>query len=102
MDSRSISPGRVQAQNPCRPARRLGSGQEVTVATAEADFGAEPSEELAAQRRARYLAQVRAQGGHLRTGAEILASPADSADPPSDEELLAFLDVIYDARRVDA
>jgi hypothetical protein len=74
----------------------------VTVATAEADFGAEPSEELAAQRRARYLAQVHALGGHLRTGAEILASPPDSADPPSDEELLAFLDVIYDARRVDA
>jgi hypothetical protein len=74
----------------------------VTVATAEADFGAEPSEEMAAQRRARYLAQVRAQGGHLRTSAEILASLPDSADPPSDEELLAFLDVIYDARRVDA
>jgi hypothetical protein len=74
----------------------------VTVATAEADFGAEPSEELAAQRRVRYLAQVRARGGHLRTGSEILASPPDSADPPSDEELLAFLDVIYDARRVDA
>jgi hypothetical protein len=72
------------------------------VATAEADFGAEPSEELAAQRRARYLAQVRAQGKRLRTGAEILAAPRDSADPPSDEELLAFLDVVYDTRRVDA
>ena len=72
------------------------------MATAEADFGAEPSEELAAQRRARYLAQVRAQGKRLRTGAEILAAPRDSADPPSDEELLAFLDVIYDARRADA
>jgi hypothetical protein len=72
------------------------------VATAEADFGAEPSEEMAAQRRARFLAQVHARGGHLRTGAEILASPPDSADPPSDEELIAFLDVIYDARRVDA
>jgi hypothetical protein len=71
------------------------------VATAEANFGAEPSEELAAQRRARYLGQVRAQGKRLRTGAEILASPRDSADPPSDEELLAFLDVIDDARRVD-
>jgi hypothetical protein len=44
------------------------------------DFGAEPSEELAAQRRARYLAQVTAQGKRLRTGAEILASPRDSAD----------------------
>lgn len=72
------------------------------MATAEADFGAEPSEEVAAQRRARYLAQVRAQGRRLRTGAEILASPPESTDPPSDEELLAFLDVIYDARRVDA
>jgi hypothetical protein len=102
IDSPSISPGRVQAQSPCRPARRLAADREVTAATAEADFGAEPSEELAAQRRSRYLAQVRAQGGHLRTGAEILAWPPESADPPSDEELLAFLDVIYDARRVDA
>jgi hypothetical protein len=72
------------------------------MATAAADFGAEPSEELAARRRARYLARVRAQGRRLRTGAEILDSPPDSTDPPSDEELLAFLDVIYDARRVDA
>jgi hypothetical protein len=72
------------------------------VATAEADVGAEPSGEWAARWRARYLAQVRAQGKRLRTGAEILAAPRDSADPPSDEELLAFLDVIYDARRVDA
>ena len=74
----------------------------MTVATAEADFGAQPSEELAAERRTRYLTEVCAQGGHLRTGAEILASPPESADPPSDEELLAFLDVIYDARRDDA
>jgi hypothetical protein len=59
---------------------------------APADFGAEPSEELAAQRRARYLAHVRAQGERLRSGVEILAAPRDSADPPSDEELLAFLD----------
>ena len=72
------------------------------MATAEAEFGAGPSEELAAQRRASYLAQVRAQGRRLRTGAEILAAPPDDVDPPSDEELLAFLDVIYDARRVDA
>jgi hypothetical protein len=34
--------------------------------------------------------------------AEIVASPRDDLDPPSDEELLAFLDVIYDARRADA
>jgi hypothetical protein len=72
------------------------------MATAEAEFGAEPSEELAARRRARYLAQARTRGQRLRTGAEILASPSRSTDPPSDEELLAFLDVIYDARRVDA
>jgi hypothetical protein len=71
------------------------------VATAAADFGAEPSEELAAQRRTRFLAQLRAKGQRLRTGAEILASPLAATDPPSDEELLAFLDVIYDARRVD-
>jgi hypothetical protein len=72
------------------------------MATVEAGFNAEPSEELATQRRARYLAQVRASGHRLRTGAEILASQPHSADPPSEEELLAFLDVIYDARRVDA
>jgi hypothetical protein len=76
--------------------------REVNVATAEADFGAQPSEELAARRRARYLAEVRSQGRRLHTGAEILASPRDDLDPPSDEELLAFLDVIYDARRADA
>jgi hypothetical protein len=82
---------------------RLDTGQEVVaMATAEADLGAEPSEEVAARRRARYLAQVRARGQRLRTGAEILASASLSTDPPSDEELLAFLDVIYDARRVDA
>jgi hypothetical protein len=81
---------------------RLDTGQEVTMATAEAEYGAEPSEELAARRRARYVAQVRARGQRLRTGAEVLASPPQGSDPPSDEELLAFLDVIYDARRVDA
>ena len=64
------------------------------MATAEADFGTEPSEELAARRRARYLAKVRDRGQRLRTGAEILATPSRSTDPPSDEELLAFLDVI--------
>jgi hypothetical protein len=72
------------------------------MATAEADFDAEPSEELSARRRARYLAQVRARGQRLRTGAEVLASPPLSTNPPSDQELLAFLDAIYDARRVDA
>jgi hypothetical protein len=80
---------------------RLDSGQEVTMATAEAEFGAEPSEDLVARRRARYLAQVQGRGKRLRTGAEVLAAPPRSTDPPSDEELLAFLDVIYDARRVD-
>lgn len=72
------------------------------MATAEADFNAEPSEEATAQRRARYLAEVRERGQRLRTGAEILAAPPQGTDPPSDEELLAFLDVIYDARRADA
>jgi hypothetical protein len=76
--------------------------REVIVATAEAESGAEPSEELAARRRARYLAEVREQGRRLHTGAEILASSPDLADPPSDEELLAFLAVIYEARRADA
>jgi hypothetical protein len=76
--------------------------REVKVATAEAESGGEPSEEPAARRRARYLAEVRAQGRRLHTGAEILASPPDPVDPPSDEELLAFLAVIYEARRADA
>ena len=67
-----------------KPMGRLDTGLEVTMATAEADFGAEPSEELAARRRARYLATVRARGQRLRTGAEILASPPRSTDPPSD------------------
>ncbi|HMG31561.1 MAG TPA: hypothetical protein VK585_15730 [Jiangellaceae bacterium] len=35
------------------------------MAAAEAGFGAAPTEELAAERRARYLAQVRAQGRRL-------------------------------------
>ncbi len=71
------------------------------MATAAEDFGAEPTEELEAQRRARFLAQLRAEGRRLRTGAEILATPPEFTDPPSYEELLAFLDVIYDARRGD-
>jgi hypothetical protein len=49
-------------------------------------------------RRARYLASVRAEGRRLRTGAEILATPRDDPDPPSDEELDAFIDAIYEAR----
>jgi hypothetical protein len=53
------------------------------------------------ERRARYLARVRAEGRTLRTAAEILAAPRDDPDPPSDEELDAFLQAIYDARDRD-
>jgi hypothetical protein len=71
------------------------------MATAEADFDAAPSERLAAERRARYVARVRSQGRTLRRGRDILGSPPDAADAPSDEELLGLLDVIYAARRAD-
>jgi hypothetical protein len=55
----------------------------------------------AKERRARYLAGVRAEGRRLRTAAEILAEPRDDPDPPSDEELDAFIEVIYEARDRD-
>ena len=55
----------------------------------------------AKERRARYLAAVRAEGRRLRTAAEILAAPRDDPDPPSDEELHAFIEVIYEARDRD-
>lgn len=64
------------------------------MATAEANFDREPDEETTAQRRARFLARTRAHSRHLRTGAEILTSPSRHTDPPSDEELLAFLELI--------
>ncbi len=54
------------------------------------------------ERRARYLARVRAEGRRLRTAAEILAEPSDDdSDPLSEEELDAFLAVIYEARDRD-
>lgn len=53
------------------------------------------------ERRARYLAGVRAEGRRLRTAAEILAEPRDDPDPPSDEELDAFIEAIYEARDRD-
>jgi hypothetical protein len=55
----------------------------------------------AVARRARYLARVRAEGRQLRTGSEILSERRDDADGPSDEELDAFLEVIYEARDRD-
>jgi hypothetical protein len=55
----------------------------------------------AKERRARYLAGVRAEGRRLRTAAEILAEPRDDPDPPSDEELDAFIEAIYEARDRD-
>jgi hypothetical protein len=53
------------------------------------------------ERRARYLARVRAEGRRLRTAAENLAEPRDDPDPPSDEELDAFIEAIYVARDRD-
>jgi hypothetical protein len=44
---------------------------------------------------------VRAEGRHLRTGSEILSEHRDDPDAPSDEELDAFLEVIYEARDRD-
>ena len=55
----------------------------------------------AEERRARYLARVRAGGRRLRTAAEILAEPRLDPDPPSDEELDAFIEAIYEARGRD-
>ena len=55
----------------------------------------------AKERRARYLARARAEGRRLRTAAEILAEPRLDPDPPSDEELDAFIEAIYKARDRD-
>jgi hypothetical protein len=68
---------------------------------AEAAFEHGSGSKRAAARQARYLARVRAEGRHLRTASEILAERRDDPDPPSDEELDAFLDVIYEARDRD-
>jgi hypothetical protein len=65
---------------------------------AEAAFEHGRGRRDAQERRARYLAHVRAEGGRLRTAAEILAEPRDDPDPPSDRELDAFIDAIHDAR----
>jgi hypothetical protein len=53
------------------------------------------------ERRARYLARVQAEGRRLRTATEILAEPRVDPDPPSDEELDAFIEAIYEARGRD-
>jgi hypothetical protein len=62
---------------------------------------AEAAETSPEERRTRYLARVRAEGRRLLTADEILAAPRDDPDPPSDEELDAFLEVIYEARDRD-
>jgi hypothetical protein len=69
------------------------------VAEAAFEHGSGPQD--AKERRARYLARVRAEGRRLRTAAEILAEPRDDPDPPSDEELDAFIETIYRARDRD-
>lgn len=68
---------------------------------AEAAFEHGGERRDAKERRARYLARVRAEGRRLRTAAEILAEPRLDPDPPSDEELEAFIDAIYEARDRD-
>jgi hypothetical protein len=68
---------------------------------AESAFEHGDGSKRAAARRARYLARVRSEGRHLRTAAEILAERRDDPDPPSDEELDAFLEAIYEARDRD-
>jgi hypothetical protein len=65
---------------------------------AEAAFEHDSGSKRAAARQARYLARVRAEGRRMRTASEILAERRDDPDPPSDEELDAFLEVIYEAR----
>jgi hypothetical protein len=62
---------------------------------------AEAADKCPVVRRAGYLTRLRAVGRRLRTAGEILAAPRDDPDPPSDEELDAFLEVIYEARDRD-
>ena len=68
---------------------------------AEAAFEHGRGRRDAQERRTRYLARVRAEGRRLRTAAGTLAEPRDDPDPPSDEELDAFIDAVYDARDRD-
>jgi hypothetical protein len=51
----------------------------------------------AKERRTRYSARVHAEGRRLRTAAEILAESRDDPEPPSDEDLDALIEAIYDA-----
>jgi hypothetical protein len=69
----------------------------VAEAAAEQDGGHRDANE----RRARYLARVQAEERRLRTAAEILTEPRMDPDPPSDEELDAFIEAIYEARGRD-
>lgn len=68
---------------------------------AEAAFEQDGGHRDAKERRARYLARVRSEGRRLRTAAEILAEPRDDRDLPTDEELDAFIEAIYEARGRD-
>lgn len=68
---------------------------------AEAAFEHGGGHRDAEKRRARYLARVRSEGRRLRTAAEILAEPRDDPDLPTDEELDAFIEAIYEARARD-
>ncbi len=68
---------------------------------AEAAFEHGTESKRARERRARYLARVRAEGRRLRTGSEILTERRDDPDPPTDQELDSFIEVIYEARDRD-
>ena len=68
---------------------------------AEAAFEHGGGRRDANERRARYLARVHSEGRRLRTAAEILSEPRDAPDLPTDEELDAFIEAIYEARGRD-
>jgi hypothetical protein len=84
---------------PVHPDPELDQARRTEVA--EAAFRHGSGHQDTKERRARYLARVRAKGRRLRTAAEILAQPRDDPDPPSDEELDAFIEAIYAARNRD-
>lgn len=80
--------------------RQIATAEEID-RMAEAAFEHGNESKRAKDRRARYLARVRAEGRRLRTASEILAEPRDDPDPPSDQELDAFIEAIYEARDRD-
>jgi hypothetical protein len=80
--------------------RQIASAEEID-GMAEAAFEHGNESKRARERRARYLARARAEGRRLRTASEILSRQRDDPDPPTDQELDAFIEVIYEARDRD-